>query len=361
MVPAEAADLWKVVSAQEESIQQHEQQLLRISAGVQEMAVSHGQILLSIQQHVAWVAQPAPIPPVAAPMPSPVTAPTSSFAPEPHLSPPERYDGHPGDCQAFLTMCSLTFELQSRTYASERSWVAFIISHLSGRAREWATTEWERQSLCVSMVSLFSWELQKVFDQTISGREAAQGLLHLRQGHQSILDYSIDFWTHAIDSQWNTHSLYYHGLLDIIKDELASRKLPADLDSLVSLTIRIDNRLTERKKEKAAFSAVSGCQRNHSVTQTAVLGPEAAADGDSRPSSPRPDFDEPMKVGRTRLSKEEHPTQPLSVLWGSRSSSAFLSFKRRDSPVAEGILILVLMVILWTQAWPNVWEFLHSP
>ncbi|KAF7642995.1 hypothetical protein LDENG_00246800 [Lucifuga dentata] len=268
------------------------------------MAVSQGQILLSIQQHLAQVAQPAPIPAAAAPTPYlPVTAPTPSVAPEPHLSPPERYDGHPGGCRAFLTMCSLTFELQPRTYASERSRVAFIISHLTGRAREWAAAEWKRQSLCVFTVSLFSQELRKVFDQSSSGREAARGLLHLCQGHRSIQDYSIDFWTRAANSQWNTHSLYdayYHGLSDLIKDELASRELPADLDSLILLTIRIDNRLMERK-------------RNRSVTQTAVLDPEAAAGGILRSSSPRTDSDEPMQVGRTRLSEEHQRRLQLNL------------------------------------------------
>ncbi|KAF7650193.1 hypothetical protein LDENG_00130120 [Lucifuga dentata] len=153
------------------------------------MAVS-GQILLSIQQHLVQTVQPAPGPPVIAPTPSPsVTAPTLSFAPEPHLSPPERYDGHPGCCQAFLTMCSLTFELQSQTYN---------------------------------------------------------------------------------------------------KDELASRELPADLDSLVSLTICIDNGLTERKKEKAAVSAMS----IHQCYPNSGTRSEVAAGGNLRSSSPRPDSDE---------------------------------------------------------------------
>ncbi|KAF7658989.1 hypothetical protein LDENG_00005110 [Lucifuga dentata] len=168
------------------------------------------------------------------------------------------------------------FELQPQTYASERSWVAFIISHLLGRAREWAAAEWERR---LSVCPRFHYSLGS-FGKFLISPSQDERLLG-------------DFFTCDRDIE------------DIIKDEWASRELPADLDSLVYLTIRIDNRLTERKKEKAAFSAVSGRQRNRSVTQTVVLGPEEAAGGDSRFSSPRPDFDEPMQVGRTRLSKEE--------------------------------------------------------
>ena len=33
---------------------------------------------------------------------------------------------------------------------------------------------------------------------------------------------------------------FLHGLLEIVKDELAARKLPTDLDSLIALPVQID-------------------------------------------------------------------------------------------------------------------------
>ncbi|XP_010769386.1 NMDA receptor synaptonuclear signaling and neuronal migration factor-like, partial [Notothenia coriiceps] len=55
------------------------------------------------------------------------------------------------------------------------------------------------------------------------------------------------------ESNWNASSLldaFYNGLSDRLKDELAARDLPADLDELVALSIRIDCRLRERRRER---------------------------------------------------------------------------------------------------------------
>ena len=43
---------------------------------------------------------------------------------------------------------------------------------------------------------------------------------------------------------------FLHGLSEVIKDELAARELPVDLNSLIALTIRIDGRLRESRSEK---------------------------------------------------------------------------------------------------------------
>lgn len=64
---------------------------------------------------------------------------TSPLAPTASGPVLERHSGDPGACQAFLVQCSLVFELQPCTYSSERSRIAFVISLLIGRARDWGT------------------------------------------------------------------------------------------------------------------------------------------------------------------------------------------------------------------------------
>lgn len=62
-------------------------------------------------------------------------------------------------------------------------------------------------------------------------------------------DYSIGFWTLVADSKWNEEALqgaFLNGLNDAVKDEPAVRDEPNDLNCLVSLAIKIDNRLLER-------------------------------------------------------------------------------------------------------------------
>ena len=68
-----------------------------------------------------------------------------------------------------------------------------------------------------------------------------------------VADYGVDFHTLAAKSAWNQEALFdmfLHGASEEVKDELAARELPTDLDSLIALTIRIDVRLREQRRER---------------------------------------------------------------------------------------------------------------
>lgn len=98
------------------------------------------------------------------PAPAPSAAALSFIdGPEPLVRTPERFDGDPKSCNAFITNCSLLFSLQLRTFASEAAKVAFAITYLTGRARLWGMAEWERQTPACSSFPAFAGELQKVF------------------------------------------------------------------------------------------------------------------------------------------------------------------------------------------------------
>lgn len=101
----------------------------------------------------------------------------------------------------------------------------------------------------------------------------------------------------------------------MIKDELAARELPVDLDCLIALTIRIDGRLRERRSERR-----SGLGHNRS---SAVARSSSKESGSPRrlffredpkpPELPREssmmgelDTPESMQLGRARLSPREH-------------------------------------------------------
>ena len=60
----------------------------------------------------------------AAPGPPPAAVSTR----EPWVSPPERYDGHLGNCKTFLLQCGLVFDLQPLTYSTEKARIAYLIS-----------------------------------------------------------------------------------------------------------------------------------------------------------------------------------------------------------------------------------------
>lgn len=91
----------------------------------------------------------------------------------------------------------------------------------------------------------------------------------LRQGSASVSDYVIRFCTLAAESRWNSMALYdvfLKGLAVPIQEQLIPVILPSDLDSLISLAIRMDNRLRELKASRSGGST-SGGRSSHAVGQ----------------------------------------------------------------------------------------------
>lgn len=83
--------------------------------------------------------------------------------------------------------------------------------------------------------------------------------MNLKQGANSVADYSVGFWTLAADSKWNEDVLqgaFLNGLNEVVKDELAVRDEPNDLNGLVSLAIKIDNRFWERSSRPSSTGQV---------------------------------------------------------------------------------------------------------
>lgn len=93
--------------------------------------------------------------------------PASAMAPpiaEPRINNPPVYAGESTQCRSFIIQCEVVFSLQPRTYSSDCAKVAFVISLLTGRARDWGVAVWESQAWCCSDFSAFKEEMIKVFD-----------------------------------------------------------------------------------------------------------------------------------------------------------------------------------------------------
>uniref|UniRef100_A0A8P4GTJ9 Gypsy retrotransposon integrase-like protein 1 n=1 Tax=Dicentrarchus labrax TaxID=13489 RepID=A0A8P4GTJ9_DICLA len=249
--------------------------------------------------------------PSATPSPATAAAPPvpATHAPTPRLAPPEKFSGESGECRSFIVDCEMHYEQLPSAFPTEKSKVAFMISHLTGRARDWATAEWSRGSPICQSGDWFIEALRRVFDPTTSGRETARKLSSIRQGKDSVSDYAIRFRTLATDSGWNSTALYdafIKGLADSIQDLLVPLDLPEDLDSLIALAVRTDHRLTEQKRDKSQATVFLDHARGR---------PSPASHGwrDSiRSSSPVPRratppsyLEEPMQLGRAKLSAEE--------------------------------------------------------
>ncbi|RXN03065.1 Retrotransposon-derived PEG10 [Labeo rohita] len=207
--------------------------------------------------------------------------------PEPKLPPPQRFDGSPENCRGFITQCTLIFQLQPSCFPTDSSKVAYIITLLTGKALDWASALWDKESPITSNFQCFLAEMKRVFLHSADRGEAGRRLLRLSQGSRSAAEFAIEFRTLATESGWDEHALraiFHHALSPKLKDELAFRDSPSDLESLIDLAIRVDHRLKERQTER----------QQETVT--------------ARPDNivyPTLDPEEPMQLGTTRITPSE--------------------------------------------------------
>ena len=316
MDSADSESVHAAVRAQGSRIHHQEEQLSAVCVVVNELKDHQQSFQASVGEEVGHLrtqiqrlvnqleALPVFSPPTTTSVaPTPAPGPLLvSAAPAAPLARPDRFSGEVGRCRPFLTQCGLHFELHAGSFPTDRARVAFIITHLSGRAEAWATAEWARDSPICYSLSGFTDSLRKIFDSTAPSREAAQTLMALRQGRRRVADYAIEFRTLAADSGWNSASLFdafLHGLSASIKDVLIPLDLPSDLDSLIALAIRTDNRLVERERDRSRPAAIPPGQRGQT---TPFLGVPPQRFGAAAPPSA---VEEPMQLGRARLSPEE--------------------------------------------------------
>lgn len=207
---------------------------------------------------------------------------------EPRVNNPPVYSGEPTQCRSFLTQCEVVFSLQPCTYARDRAKVAYVISLLAGRAREWGAANWEAEGECVFDFSLFKQEMIRVFDRSAHGEEASRLLSSLRQGRRTVTDFSIEFRTLSTSCGWNEPAMvarFLEALNPDLKDEIFMREVPTRLDALVDLAIRIEKRFDLRHRARRTEAAL------FSTSATAPLT------SDTGP--------EPMQLGGLRISPKE--------------------------------------------------------
>ncbi|KAL0185442.1 hypothetical protein M9458_021139, partial [Cirrhinus mrigala] len=232
--------------------------------------------------------------------------------PEPHANSPPLYNGDPNSCRSFLAQCALVFPLQAHRYAAEEARIAFVLTLLTGRAREWGVAVWENQASCCHSFRAFREEMTALFNRSARGDEAATQLSQLSQGRTSITDYSIRFRTLAAACLWNPEALrarFLDGLCAAIKDEIAILDLPRDLEEVINLCLRVETQLTAR--------------RHRRLSPSSWRAPAVPSVG----FPPAPPDEEPMQLGRSRLTphqKQHWLLQGLCLYCGAPGHQAIL-------------------------------------
>uniref|UniRef100_A0A3P9M1D4 Gypsy retrotransposon integrase-like protein 1 n=1 Tax=Oryzias latipes TaxID=8090 RepID=A0A3P9M1D4_ORYLA len=297
MDSAERSDLASVLQRLEARLSQQEDFQKALASHMVQVS-THVQ---DLRQGPPWITTP---PGASASIPVPPSPTMPARTQEIKIAPPDRYSGEQGLCKLFLTDCSIHFEHSPHAFVSDRARIAFMISHLSGRARAWAMAEWARDSpLCSSLIA-FQEALQITFDPVSTSRDKARELTSIRQGGDSVCDYAIRFRTLAAESGWNSVALYdvfLKGLAPRIQEQLIPLDLPPGLDSLIGLAIRTDNRIRELASRRSSGPSGGGSSHGAEFTDRRDF-PRFTADP---PRSSADRSDEPMQVGRARLTAEE--------------------------------------------------------
>lgn len=289
----------------------HEQALQTLSAQCQAISNTQGQILASMQ------AIQSALPSRASPSVSPLVE--SAVPPQPsqaqsHVSgsafrdmafpEPEPYSGEPDRHGAFLLKCSLAFTHSPRTFSSDAARLAYLIARLQGTALQWAEAYLTVHPLPTCSFDDFLAEFKKTFAHPVSEDRAEEKLLRLQQGDRSVAEFVIAFRTAAAVANWPDHALkgvFRRALNDDLKDQLASRDDPKSFEDLVSLSLRIDNRMREREAERSSSS------RKQAPRMPPVLlpRPSLSATASAAASANTEAAPEPMVIGRSRLTPEE--------------------------------------------------------
>ncbi|KAI2649094.1 Transposon Tf2-9 polyprotein [Labeo rohita] len=147
------------------------------------------------------------------------------------------------------------------------------------------------------------------------------------KGSRSVAEYSVEFCIIAAEPGWNDVSLqelFLNGLSDRIKDELAVKDRCDSLDSLVSLSITLDNRLREHRREKVSNANSSTFPR--STTWSLAKDVTESPSSTHASANPTPG-DEPMQLGRAHLTPAERLRRLKAALVDSGADDSFLDAK----------------------------------
>lgn len=160
-------------------------------------------LTVQVQQALPHLPKPSSAAEAMPSLPAPPVVTLAVMSSPARLAPTEKFSGELVDCRPFITDCEMHFELSPQAFLTDRAMVAFMISHVTGRARAWATAEWSRESSICGSLGEFKEAMRRVFDPFSSDREKARELSSIRQGADSVSDYAICFRTLATDRGWN--------------------------------------------------------------------------------------------------------------------------------------------------------------
>jgi len=209
----------------------------------------------------------------------------------------DTFDGtDPKKLRTFLVQCELCFQDRAKAFCLDRAKVTFAQSYLKGMTLEWFEPDLlnsgdpaDRPCWMDSWVH-FVTELQSTFGPHDPIADAEHQLKHLRmKDAHCITRYIVDFNRLASQVQdyrdGVLHHLFYSGLPDHLKDEIARVGKPLTLHGLRALCQEIDARYWERKDE---ISRTTKTQSTLSPTKSSNSGGNSSNSGQEKSKTGNP-------------------------------------------------------------------------
>jgi hypothetical protein len=192
-----------------------------------------------------------------------VIAPHAPTTPAPKMAAPEKYGGGRLELPAFLTNMDLYCHRHKVPNDQEKILTANL--HMKDEAAIWmqpyvedylahptsATMKPDTRTLFASW-SNFRDEMRRMFGEVDAEDQAEKAITRLKQT-KSVSSYTTKFKQLQSRIDWDDAALrtvFENGLKDTIKDALVHHDKPGDLQSLVEMATRIDNRMWERSQQK---------------------------------------------------------------------------------------------------------------
>lgn len=308
--PTDSDSVARAVSHQGALLGQHDallQKLVDNQQSTNDQIAQLGAMFCELKAQLTLTAPTLPIAPQDQGQSPPMSNDPHLTTREAHVPDPDHYRGDMGKCGGFLLQCTLVFSQKPNTYASDHAKIAYIMGLLQGKALDWATAIWQNNVQIRGDYKMFVGELKKVFDHPVQGKEASKRLLTIRQGSRSVAEYSVDFRTLAAEAGWDDAALqtvFTNGLNEQLKDELVLRDDADSLDSIISIAIKLDNRLRERKRERSNKPCPVNVSHSLPVPRSP---PVPAASHHVGVTS-----EEPMQLGRASLTPAERHRRMMS-------------------------------------------------
>ncbi|KAJ3560639.1 hypothetical protein NP233_g10703 [Leucocoprinus birnbaumii] len=174
---------------------------------------------------------------------------------------PETFDSsNPKKLRNWKFLLKLYFDANRHQFTSKLAKVRFGITYLMGTALSWFQSHLDQVNLEETDLKIYNdfdafvHKLESCFSHADPVMEAAEELENLKMtNNHHITKYNIKFTRLATLTGWNNTVLYhryYKGLLDQIKDILATATKPATLSDLQETACKLNVRYWERQREK---------------------------------------------------------------------------------------------------------------